>query len=623
MVASRTFGLIRSSRPGFGSLLIPGITEPIYVNASPTAITPSVSAELLANPSFAAWTLDNPDSWTVTGEVLADPEVTERDTGQLHAAVKTVGGSANMFATVTAPGLRQNSVMTVGLWYLLVGTCSAYGSGVFAYDNVGNGAAGLLAGTGTFTRTDRAVGTYLGIRDVIGGACNFTHDSFSLKELTNVLVAQHVHHTPVSYSQCALTMTANTQAGIYQRHAASGDYVLAYVNRYDAKLVLVKVVGGTLTEIGSATITYTAGNVLKLLHRSADKWQVFYDTAANIDIAPPLITVTNVTDANLDQCDQDGLFSTDSGSTFASYKWVPQWVIEQYNNASPSSISPTLGSEIVVNGNFSSWAGDNPTGWTVGNESAGTKEISERGAGQSHASGPAGTGLANYWYNGAGSLELYQTILTTGTFYRVLVDINTVVSGSITQYLGLDNKSYSTTGSKAWTGRAGSAIFWGAYGTATADITLDNVSVKAISNMLAQQHTHVTPPSYSQCALTVTDATQAGVYQRHASSGDYVLGYLDRSGANDRVIMIKVVSGVVTEISAVIVAYVAGNVLKLKHHVLNGWQLFYDTPGNIDAAAAKITTTSISDANLNNCNEDGLFSTDAATTFSAYKWDVI
>ena len=63
-----------------------------YHNAGGKAyIVPTPGAELLTNGSFAAWTADNPDGWTVYGEVGADPEVSEVGAAEGHGEIETRG----------------------------------------------------------------------------------------------------------------------------------------------------------------------------------------------------------------------------------------------------------------------------------------------------------------------------------------------------------------------------------------------------------------------------------------------------------------------------------------------------------------------------------------------------
>lgn len=149
------------------------------------AFTQAWGPELLVNGNFAAWTGDNPDGWTVTGEVGADPEVTERDPDQGHADVVTVGGAANFYSSVTAfaPTITQN-VAIVNRWHefgltvtaraggeiqmiCLAGGLNVYGASVTAMR-----ALGRFAGTDTTIRP----------RNVI--PIDFTIDDATLKRIT-------------------------------------------------------------------------------------------------------------------------------------------------------------------------------------------------------------------------------------------------------------------------------------------------------------------------------------------------------------------------------------------------------------------------------------------------------
>lgn len=69
--------------------------------------TQSLGAELLTNGNFAAWTLDDPDSWTVVGEVVADPAVHQTAPNENHTGIGT--GACNLYSSATnnAPGIQQ------------------------------------------------------------------------------------------------------------------------------------------------------------------------------------------------------------------------------------------------------------------------------------------------------------------------------------------------------------------------------------------------------------------------------------------------------------------------------------------------------------------------------------
>ena len=135
-----------------------------------------------------------------------------------------------------------------------------------------------------------------------------------------------------------------------------------------------------------------------------------------------------------------------------------------------------LGAELVVNGDFSAWTGDDPDGWTVAGEVGADPEVSEVGAGQGH--GGAGNGLANL-FSTASAIALRQTILVVDSWYQIALDIDTRNSGTLR--VG-DTSSgikveYTTTGNKFITGRAKSTVFQTVL-LGAGDITEDDVTTK-------------------------------------------------------------------------------------------------------------------------------------------------
>lgn len=78
----------------------------------------SVGAEVLTNPgSPFGFTGDNPTGWDVVGEIGTDPEVSEVGAGETHGGAGT--GYCNLYssATITSPKIRQDSKLTVGVYY--------------------------------------------------------------------------------------------------------------------------------------------------------------------------------------------------------------------------------------------------------------------------------------------------------------------------------------------------------------------------------------------------------------------------------------------------------------------------------------------------------------------------
>lgn len=93
----------------------------------------------------------------------------------------------------------------------------------------------------------------------------------------------------------------------------------------------------------------------------------------------------------------------------------------------------TLGAELLANGDFSAWSGDNPTGWTVTGESGGDPEVSEVGASETH--GGTGTGAANL-YSTSASLSLSQAVLTANQRYQLTLVISARAAGAVRLYSG-------------------------------------------------------------------------------------------------------------------------------------------------------------------------------------------
>ncbi len=143
-----------------------------------------------------------------------------------------------------------------------------------------------------------------------------------------------------------------------------------------------------------------------------------------------------------------------------------------------------VGTELVANGNFSTWTSDNPNSWTVDSESAPDREISEVGTGEGH--GGTGTGLCNLYSSGA-YVGLIQTItVVAGKKYRVSVTVDTVTDPSVYFEGGKsadpdrdfllvlsEAKTYTTTFIAVATTVRLSFRQHGA-----TDVTFDNVSVK-------------------------------------------------------------------------------------------------------------------------------------------------
>jgi hypothetical protein len=113
----------------------------------------------------------------------------------------------------------------------------------------------------------------------------------------------------------------------------------------------------------------------------------------------------------------------------------------------------TLGAELLTNGDFSAWTGDDPDGWTVTGESGSDPMVTQVNSG-----GGAGTGSARLFSGGA-LIRISQSVLSAGSFYE-FTHVLSALTGSVNTRLGTGNTfSYSTIGTKRGVGRASDSLF--------------------------------------------------------------------------------------------------------------------------------------------------------------------
>lgn len=140
--------------------------------------------------------------------------------------------------------------------------------------------------------------------------------------------------------------------------------------------------------------------------------------------------------------------------------------------------SDSTGSELVANGSFATWSGDNPSSWTVSGESGSDPEVSQ--VAPDELNGGVGTGAANF-YSTSATVSIAQTILTVGQSYRLTFDITATNEGTgwIGFYSGSDliSPRYHLAGSYEVFFTATGTSF-SIQGSGAVNMTIDNVSVR-------------------------------------------------------------------------------------------------------------------------------------------------
>lgn len=212
-----------------------------------------------------------------------------------------------------------------------------------------------------------------------------------------------------------------------------------------------------------------------------------------------------------------------------------------------TTFTQSLGSELLANGDFSAWSGDNPTGWSVSGESGSDPAISEVGSGEDHTG--VGTGSANWYESSGGFLILAQNVLTNGDYYQIELSPS-YVSGAINANDPINTflETISNAGDVSFTGRAGSTTFQ-MYTVGTADVTVDTVSIKKIT---LNTETTFAADGTLQFHFTLPGSPKArqrcGFWYRGNGTLNYWWVYLRRNNGNTAwdVKLDKVVSGTTT-----------------------------------------------------------------------------
>ena len=265
----------------------------------------------------------------------------------------------------------------------------------------------------------------------------------------------------------------------------------------------------------------------------------------------------------------------------------------------PPTPVPVAGAELIVNGDFAAWTGDNPDGWSV--FETGNGIVSENPAGQCQiVSGGDGAGIT-------------QTIFAASAWHIVGVDVN-AISGtlSLNEAGVVVMAPITTTGSKLLVHRTAAAPgTFQFFRDGTMSAQIDNVTCKAYSlSSLISTRSYASADCDISVAVTRTAGTQAGISARvdsAASPANFLIAYLDGSG---NVKVDKCVSGTYTNVISGAVTYGAGRILRL---VCNGNNVSVYYNGTQVGS-----TTAVADAGIVGNKNHGLFSTYSANTFSGY-----
>jgi len=158
-----------------------------------------LSEELVFGGDFAAWTADNPDSWTVVGESGNDPEISEAATGESHTDTPTLGGGmCNMYTSDgTSIAIRQTITTVVGRRYRASIAIDTRVAGELIFADLLTEALFMIAASaaGIYTTTFVANSTSLQINiKRSSGVTDITFDDVSIREDIPTELSRTGHH---------------------------------------------------------------------------------------------------------------------------------------------------------------------------------------------------------------------------------------------------------------------------------------------------------------------------------------------------------------------------------------------------------------------------------------------
>ncbi|EKD99371.1 MAG: hypothetical protein ACD_22C00280G0001, partial [uncultured bacterium] len=302
-------------------------------------ITPSLGSESVTNGDME--TGDPPTGWTPSGDTVVDAVSDERTGGSGGQSI-AIGPKI-----VTNPVVNRGSLaMSPSTWYQWSGwakeTPGSYGGGYQILDQNYATFVNIHAFT---TSWANYIGSFRSLSTSTSGRIylygdqygnplgTIYYDDISYKPLTLSSLFSTVPTSDTDVIASAdVTMTAGTQAGIVTNldsTSSPANFLIAYHD--GSKIWLDKNVGGTYTNLISATTTYSAGATLRVITYHSDastlKVRVYYNNA----LIGSEQTVTDGGVNGIINNTKHGLFSTYSGNTFDNFTLFPRGTGNEYS----------------------------------------------------------------------------------------------------------------------------------------------------------------------------------------------------------------------------------------------------------------------------------------------------
>lgn len=248
------------------------------VNGNKAVATPNLGADVIVNGGFSADTDWNKGAgWSIA------------------AGLATAAAVSSDLSAIVAP-------LTVGGWYQVVFTVSAFASGLVQIV-LGGGVITTQASNGTFTQTGRASTTAFAIRGASGFIGSVDNVSAKLITLANMFASVLLSTADV-IADISITLefsTAGKPAGLVlnlDSVVTPSNFIIVYLDGR-GQCLIDECVAGVYANKQTTSITYSAGSVLRV-ERSGTELRVYYNNVA--------VGVAQTMTANVNR--NHGLFST-------------------------------------------------------------------------------------------------------------------------------------------------------------------------------------------------------------------------------------------------------------------------------------------------------------------------
>ena len=139
---------------------------------------------------------------------------------------------------------------------------------------------------------------------------------------------------------------------------------------------------------------------------------------------------------------------------------------------------PIVGDELLVNGDFANWTGDNPDGWGVAGTETGTTFVTENVLGCNIVTDAA-------------YIDINQTILSVGTKYTIEINVIQLTGNITIQGFGAA-VPISSTGITTLNLTASQTVFRVVRNVAPTDAIISSVSVKQVQDFTVARASDVT-----------------------------------------------------------------------------------------------------------------------------------